>query len=529
MLVIGLLSLILISSSNTFSSKEYKNIIHISILIMLYMIVILNNSTSLILINNGILLFNSTFLITSYNIIIKNLVIILTIIYLIILYNYSNYYNKTIYVKEYIILVIFNILAVCLFIDSINSLIIFITIELQSYSIYLITSTYYKNEVSIGIYSSKNGLIYFLLGSLASILILFGLTMLYNTTGLINLIDINYYLSSINNETSGFYYNNLIAIILIFIGLFFKIGLSPLHNWLINIYANIPTIVTLWISIIPKISLFTFILTLNYILYNILDLYNLNIFFQLFIIASMIIGGLGGLPQFSIKRILAYSALANSGYILFAIWTNNQYSIFSYLFYIIQYSLTHFIVFMVVIFIIMYYNNWLVFKRNISLNNDSTNNNISSSKLIENKENYNFTNNIYLNDIINLLNYNKSLSMVFIIALTSFIGLPPLLGFYGKYYILISGLLSGYWFTCLILIIVSMITAYYYGYIIKTLISNNYNSNNTNIIYNLTTDTNISYIYSYILSLLSIMILFPLLYLDIYQNGIVIINYFNNI
>ena len=179
MLVIGLLSLILISSNNKCSIKEYKNIIHISILIMLYMIVILNNSTSLILINKNILLFNSTFLITSYNIIIKNLVIILTIIYLIILYNYSNYYNKTIYVKEYIILVIFNILAVCLFIDSINSLIIFITIELQSYSIYLITSTYYKNEVSIGIYSSKNGLIYFLLGSLASILILFGLTMLY--------------------------------------------------------------------------------------------------------------------------------------------------------------------------------------------------------------------------------------------------------------------------------------------------------------------------------------------------------------
>lgn len=521
MLVIGLLSLILISSNNKFSIKEYKNIIHISILIMLYMIFILNSSVSLTLISNGILIFNNTFFITTYNIIIKNLVIILTIIYMIVLYNYSNYYNRTIYIKEYIILIIFNTLSVCLFMDSINSLIIFITIELQSYSIYLITSTYYKNEVSVGIYSSKNGLIYFLLGSLASIIILFGLTMLYSSTGLVNLIDINSYLLSINIENDNLKYNYIIGFMLIFTGLFFKVGFAPIHNWLINIYANIPTVVTLWISIIPKISILTFILTLNYILFNIFDILNLNIFFQLFIILSMIIGALGGLPQFSIKRILAYSALANSGYLLLSIWSNNQYSIFSYLFYIIQYSLTHFTIFMCILFIIMYYNNWLVFKRNISITNNKFNNT---------SEYYNFTHNIYLNDIINLLNYNKSLSIIFIICLTSFIGLPPLLGFYGKYYVLISSLLSGYWFTSLVLIIVSMITAYYYGYIIKTLFSNNISDTNPNLLYNLTdTNNNISYVYSYILSLLSIMILFPLLYLDIYQNGIVIINYFNNI
>jgi len=191
------------------------------------MIVILNNSVSLILINNGILIFNNIFLLTSYNVIIKNLIILLTIIYFIVLYNYSNYYNKTRYIKEYIILILFNVLSICLFIDSINSLIIFITIELQSYSLYLITATYYKNEKSVAIYSSKNGLIYFLLGSLASILILFGLTIIYTDTGLINLIDINYYLNSLNINNN---INITIGFILVFIGLFFKIGLAPLHN-----------------------------------------------------------------------------------------------------------------------------------------------------------------------------------------------------------------------------------------------------------------------------------------------------------
>jgi len=505
MLLIGLLSLILISSNN--KSHEYKNIIHISILIMLYMIIILNDSTSLTLINNGILIYNNTLFITSYNWMIKNLIIFLTIIYLIVLYNYYNYYSKI--ASEYIILIFFNIFGMFIFIDSINSIIIFIAIELQSYALYLITSTYYKNEKSVNIYSSKNGLIYFLLGSLASILILFGFTIIYSETGLINLIDLTYYLTiNINNLS----YNIIFGFIFVFIGLFFKIGLAPLHNWLINIYTNSPTIVTIWISILPKISILTFILTLNYLFSNIYILYYLNVFFQSFIILSMIFGGLSGLPQFSIKRILAYSGLANSGYILLSIWSNNQYSIFTYLFYIIQYSITHFVIFMSVIFIIMYYNNWLLFRR-------SHDNNKYSAPL----------SNLYLIDLINIISYNKSLAIIFIICLTSFMGLPPLLGFYGKYYVLISSLLSGYWFTSILLIIISFITAYYYGYIIKMIFTNpkdtNINIYKLELINNTTHNNN--YIYSYVISLLSIMILFPLLYLDIFQNGIILINYLN--
>lgn len=505
MLLIGLFSLILISSNSKFSIKEYKNIIHISILIMLYMLIILNDSISLTFINNGLLIYNNILFITSYNWIIKNLIILLTIIYLIVLYNYSNYYNKTIYIKEFVILILFNILGIFLFIDSINSLIIFVAIELQSYSLYLITSTYYKNEKSVNIYSSKNGLIYFLLGSLASILILFGLTLIYNETGLINIIDLSYYLKMDNSFIT---INIILGFILVLIGLFFKIGLAPLHNWLINIYTNVPTVVTLWISILPKISILTFILTLNLFFSEIYVLYNFNIFFQIFIILSMIFGGLGGLPQFSIKRILAYSGLTNSAYMLLSIWGNNQYSIFTYLFYITQYSITHFVIFMAVIFIIMYYNNWLIFKR-------------------DHKKYAAPLSNIYLIDLINIISYNKSLAIVFIICLTSFMGLPPLLGFYGKYYVLITGLLSGYWFTSLLLIIVSFITAYYYGYIIKMIFTNN-NDKNINIYkLELMNNNNNNYIYSLTISILSLIILFPLLYLDIYQNGIIIINYLN--
>ena len=252
-----------------------------------------------------------------------------------------------------------------IFIESYNLLLIYIAIELQSYSIYIITSRYnyiYKSSKlnyelmhgggTVGSYrSSKSGLIYFLLGSLASIIILIGLTLLYNVTGLTNLYDINIYLNEILLINGSNVIDNLstleLGYLLIFIGLLFKIGIAPLHNWLINIYVNVPTIVTIWISLVTKISILTFIYT---ILYNSQFIYNnytmgntFNVIYILSILSvlSMCIGGLGGLSQINIKRIIAYSGLANIGYMLYAIIANNQLSLQAYIFNISQYSLTH--------------------------------------------------------------------------------------------------------------------------------------------------------------------------------------------
>src|SRR5271168_370071 len=181
----------------------------------------------------GLSIFNNTFLLTPYTISIKFLLLIVVILYLIIVYHYvQSSKSTTININnpgsEFIILILLNIFAMSLFIEASNSLIIFIAIELQSYTLYIITTTYYKEADNTAIYSAKSGLIYFLLGSLASIMILIGLALLYSETGLYNLTDIMIYLNTINLLDI----NNLIisiSITLVLIGLLFKIGIAPLH------------------------------------------------------------------------------------------------------------------------------------------------------------------------------------------------------------------------------------------------------------------------------------------------------------
>ena len=510
MILIGILSLILYSSYKEYTIKELKEVIMISVLLVIYSISILWNSTSLITIGKGLLTLNNNLLVTPASIVIQLLILILVFLYLIILFQYinNNKGNGLLAMNEpsseFIILVLLNAFAISLFVESINSLIIFIMIELQSYTLYIITTSFYKNDTNnkLSINSAKSGLIYFLLGSLASILILIGLALIYSETGLINIIDIMMYTNTNINLNTNIM---TLSLLLIFVGLLFKIGIAPLHNWLINIYNDVPTIVTVWISLVTKISIFTFIYTILH-MFNYIYINNSIVIeiLQLIAIMSMIIGGINGLSQISLKKLLAYSGLANAGYILYSITTNNQYTLLAYIFNIYQYSLTHFNIFLIIILTLIYYKNWY-----------------NSNMLINKSNTYNITTYINIRDLYNFISCNKALTLCYIISLTSFMGIPPLAGFYGKYYILISGLLSGYWLGALVLILVSCITAYYYGYIIRTLTSVNINISNINV-----TSTKISYTLSYTISLLTLLILMPMLSLDIYINGSVILDYY---
>lgn len=511
MLIISILLLLLYSSYNKYNLTELKGIIFSGILVCLYTLFILINSNNINVINTGIEYLNNSLLITPYTIYIKILVLLLGIIYLTTLYYNNNYvYKDSIYYKEYIILVLTNILSVNLIIESSNLLILFVLIELQSYTLYLITTSYYKDNNNIIEASPKNGLIYFLLGSLASIIILLGISLIYYETGLINLIDLTQYFN-INNSINT---NNkiiVLGILFMIIGLLFKIGSAPLHNWIINIYVNSPTIVTMWISLITKISIFT-------ILYNILSLWITFItdneiiisLLNIMCILSMIIGSLGGLAQISVKSIIAYSGLANIGYILYILIGMNHYTIYSYILYIYQYSLTHMLLFIVIILYIIYYPQWIkIYKNNKNIIN-------------------NIEHNLYTIQLRDFIIVNKGLTLCLIIGLVSLMGIPPLAGFYGKYFALISGLLSGYWFTGLILIISSMITAVYYAYIIYTMInSNNYNTESYSLINNIKINKWYpTYNISYLLAFIAILILIPNIVLDIYLNGLVILDYY---
>lgn len=491
MLIFGII-IIILSSFNLKTIKEVKEIYRISIILLLQIIVILYDSIELDFINKGISIYNDILIITSYTKIIELIILIITILYIYVIKEYiistNNVSTKNIQsgLHKLLIVLLINILGIILFIQWNNSIVIFITLELQSYTIYIICTLFTKSYNS-----TKSGLLYFLLGSVGSIIVLFGLTLLYSEIGLLNMNDISniYNNGSLAYLSYGSSYNNIIlGYIFIIIGLLFKIGTWPFHNWLINIYANTPTIITIWISIITKISILTVLYTIisnssNALLGYVSQTFNngdgslsiinsIPLLLGIISLFSIIFGAFGGLGQFTIKRIIGYSGLVNSGYFIFIILSNNNSTLSTYIFNIYQYSLTHIVWFMLILVNGLYYSNNKILNKLYNKN--------GSTKWIKTTMNLS-----YVKDLYGYLFINPYVGFCYIIVLSSLIGIPPLTGFYAKYYILLTGINSSYLFLSIIVLLSSSLTAYYYLFIIKNLIITDNNGSEVNSIINI--------------------------------------------
>jgi len=361
---------------------------------------------------------------------------------------------------------------------SSNDLItIFLAIELQSYGLYIL-STIYRNSES----STSAGLTYFLLGGLSSCIILLGLSFLYinsgttsldglylihniitSDTNLINILLLNS-IENNNNLISTFtlnYYQYAIqfSLVILTVGFLFKISAAPFHSWSPGVYDAIPTVTTTFVAIIPKISILilffdlvysTWYTTFNYSWTNIL-------LFSSFL--SLIIGSILGLTQFRIKRLYAYSTISHVGFILLALCVHSVESIQAFFFYIIQYSLSNLNAFLILILIgysyTMYQKKTKLYESATTVYKDYKNNIkiLSPIEYIDQLKGY-----FYLNPILAI-----SLS----VTLYSFIGVPPLVGFFAKQMVLSSALDNGDIFMCLIAILTSVVSAVYYLYIVK--------------------------------------------------------------
>ncbi|OWB84415.1 hypothetical protein B5S33_g3060 [[Candida] boidinii] len=175
--------------------------------------------------------------------------------------------------KSLTLLILFNVMGLVLLILVNDLMLLFVVIELQSYSLYLITSLYNESKNSI-----KSGLYYFIVGSIGSFIILDGTVSIYEDIGLTNIQYILTYIDKIN----------LYDMLIILLGLFIKIGLAPFYTYSITIYTLAPTIITNYISLMPKLSILTLILNIiniinitnNYTNYNInnIKINNIKIF-----------------------------------------------------------------------------------------------------------------------------------------------------------------------------------------------------------------------------------------------------------
>jgi NADH-ubiquinone oxidoreductase chain 2 len=393
----------------------------------------------------------------------------------------NNYKNSI----EYCLLIMFSVLGASLLISSSNLISMYLSIELQSFAVYIL-STLYRNSES----ATSAGLKYFLLGSLASCFILLGSGLIYTYTGLTNLESI-YNLISVTSPLSNITLGIALGFIFIFAGFLLKVSAAPLHNWAPDVYDESPTIVTIWLTIMPKISILIFILeiftqitSLNPILES-LNTVGLNTITNLLLISSLIsliIGTVVGLAQTKIKRLLAYSTISHIGFILLALAINSKQSIDSFIFYIIQYTLTNLNTFLILLAI-----GYIINYKTI----------INKGSEKDNK---------FISELKGLFFSNPILSLSLTICLLSMAGTPPLLGFFSKQFVLYSAIENGYYFMAISGILVSIISASYYLRIIRIL--------HTEIEFNksLNDETNttvgINNIHSLLISSLTLLILF---------------------
>jgi len=413
------------------------------------------------------------------------------------------------YSTDYSIIVLFSILGSSLLISSFDLISLYLSIELQSFGLYVLSTLYRDSESS-----TSAGLKYFLLGGLSSCLILLGSGLIYSYTGVTNFESL-YLLNSISDIDQQYVIQGLsLGLIIIFVGFLFKIAAAPLHNWSPDVYDGTPTIVTTWLTIIPKISILIFLLELQsqigiiggiktkilsgtgYLTGQTIEsipsllsveggfaLIGLPVLKTLLLISSilsLIIGSLLGLAQIRIKRLLAYSTISHIGFLLLALAINTEQSIDSFLFYLIQYTITNLNIFLIILAL-----SYIIYAPTqtsspISLGPEVLGQRFGSMHNIEKDYDLKILNtkigNIrdigYISELKGLFLSNPLLSLSLGICLFSMAGIPPLIGFFSKQFVLYSALQNGYYFISLIAIIVSVISASYYLKIIKVIYTN---------------------------------------------------------
>ena len=411
---------------------------------------------------------------------------------------YANIINKVseqFTIIEYALIVIFVVTGATLLLASADLGSIYLCIELQSFSLYIISSMHRNSESSTG-----SALTYFLLGGLSSCFILLGIALMYANSGLTNLDGVYALITDSEKYVtfSTWYIHTYIfySLLLISVGFLFKIAAAPFHWWSPDVYDGVPTVVTTFISIMGKISVLILLLTLVHytsnLLYSTIQIYSWTTSLSISCFFSLIIGTLLGLTQLRIKRLLAYSTISHVGFMLLALITYTIESEKAFIFYVMQYIITSLNSFMVLIGI--GFSLYLYFS-NVLDNNTLSEKNNSPIQLISQLKGF--------------FSINPILALCLAISMFSFVGLPPLVGFFGKQMVLTAALDNHKIVLVIIAILTSVIGAVYYLNVIKNIYFDTTEYEKSYIFVNTSVSNTFSITLSFIFLLLSLFILTP--------------------
>lgn len=364
---------------------------------------------------------------------IKQIILMLTILTAVI----SLESNFTKHIGEYFALLLLATVGMMLLVSSDNLLLIFVALELTSLPLYALTA-FNKSDVK----SSESALKYFLFGSMAAAFMLFGLSLLYGISGEITLSGVA---AKLGGKLEPVFY---VALVMTVIGFAFKIAAAPFHLWAPDAYQGAPTPVAAFIASGSKVA--SFFVLARIMMIGLAGTEGsaawragapgwVSLLAMLAII-SMVLGNIAAIAQSSVKRLLAYSAIAHAGYALLAVVSNSQQGLGSLLYYVVTYAVTALGAFAVV-------------------------------GVVESA-----TGGESLSDFAGLSRRSPILSLCMLIFVLSLAGIPPLAGFFGKFYVFTAAARSGGSLGLLWLVIIAIATSaislYYYLQILKQIYVN---------------------------------------------------------
>ncbi len=327
--------------------------------------------------------------------------------------------DKKLFKFEYPIVIMFSILGMFFMLSSNDLILFYLGLELQSLALYVLAAIDRDNVIS-----SEAGIKYFVLSALSSGLLLYGCSLLYGFTGSTNFEEIS---SNLNTQNVG----AIFAMVFILVGLAFKVSAVPFHMWTPDVYQGAPTSITNFFAVVPKAAgLAVIIRFMDLPFKNILDEWQVIIIF--ISIASMILGSVAAIGQKNIKRLLAYSSISHMGYALAGVATGTSSGYASTIVYI-------------TIYVIM----------NIG----------SFACLYLMKVNGKYTEEI--EDLSGLSKQKPLFAFSFLILFFSLAGIPPLGGFFAKFFVFMAVIESELYALAIIGLLTTVISAFYYLKVIK--------------------------------------------------------------
>jgi NADH-quinone oxidoreductase subunit N len=408
------LSIMFLLILGVFVKESSKLVQNISLIVLLITAVITFNETLGI---KEILLFNDSVIIDYLSSFMKIVTLLAAFLVLIISSNYLKTFK--IFKIEYPILILSSVLGMMVMISSNDLIVFYMGLELQSLALYVL-ATFNRDQLK----SSEAGLKYFVLSALSSGLLLYGCSLIYGFTGSTNF-------NLIANQLNSNEYALTFGIVFILVGLAFKISAVPFHMWAPDVYEGSPTTVTLFFTMVPKIAALTVFIRFLYVPFlNLIDQWQMILIFLS--ISSMLFGAIAAIGQTNIKRLIAYSSIGHVGYVLAGLATGSNEGIQSSIIYITIYILMN----------LGFFSCLLMMKRNNE-----------------------YYENIY--DLSGLSKNHPLLSLSLLLILFSLAGIPPLAGFFAKFYIFKSVLEQSMYFLAIVGLLSTVIAAFYYLRIIK--------------------------------------------------------------